>query len=129
MLKLNPTAIHAPAGQYTHSCRVSTGSDLVFIAGQAGIDKDGKVVDGVEAQMRQTWDNIIAILTDHGLTTDDLVYVNYYLVDPADVETWRRVRRDYLPEAPPSATALIVSALVFPEWHYEMDAVAAVPST
>ena len=40
---LNPDALGKPLGQYSHLTRVKA-SEFVFIAGQVGVDKDGKLV-------------------------------------------------------------------------------------
>ncbi len=40
---LNPDALGKPLGQYSHLTRVKA-SEFVFIAGQVGVDKDGKIV-------------------------------------------------------------------------------------
>ena len=39
---LNPDALGKPLGQYSHLTRVKA-SEFVFIAGQVGVDKDGKL--------------------------------------------------------------------------------------
>ena len=48
---LNPDALGKPLGQYSHLTRVKA-SEFVFIAGQVGVDRDGKVVgvDDFDAQ-------------------------------------------------------------------------------
>ena len=46
----NPTKIHEPLGMYTHTMRVSPGSEWLVIAGQLGVDPEGRVVDGFAGQ-------------------------------------------------------------------------------
>ena len=47
---LNPDALGKPLGQYSHLTRVKA-SEFVFIAGQVGVDKDGKLVsDGISTR-------------------------------------------------------------------------------
>jgi len=122
--RLNPSGVHAPAGQYSHVVEVAPRQGLIYIAGQAGIDSNGHLPEGVEAQMHQTWRNLIQILASRGLGAESLVHVNYYLTDCTQVEPLRRIRQEYLPEPPPSSTALVVAALVNPAWLFELDAVA-----
>ena len=52
---LNPDALGKPLGQYSHLTRVKA-SEFVFIAGQVGVDSNGKLVgDGdFDAQCVQT---------------------------------------------------------------------------
>ncbi len=56
-----------PLGQYSHLTRVKA-SEFVFIAGQVGVDRDGKVVgaDDFDAQCVQTFANIEAALKSVG---------------------------------------------------------------
>ncbi|MGB8036616.1 MAG: Rid family hydrolase, partial [Pseudolabrys sp.] len=64
---LNPDALGKPLGQYSHLTRVKA-SEFVFIAGQVGVDRDGKVVgvDDFDAQCVQTFANIEAALKSVG---------------------------------------------------------------
>jgi len=123
--KISPPTVHVPAGQYSHSCAVPAGARVLHVAGQAGITSEGQLQVGIEGQMKQAWANLIAVLDAHGMTADDLVHVNYFLTSPDHIPALRAVREGYLPNPPPSSTTLIVSALVHPDWLYEMDAVAA----
>jgi enamine deaminase RidA (YjgF/YER057c/UK114 family) len=83
------------------------------------------MAQGLEAQVRQAFLNLEAVLGEVGMGLSDLVQINYYLLDPAGMEILRHIRADYLPEPPPASTALIVKALARPEWLFELDAIAA----
>lgn len=122
----SPAGIHAPKGQYNHLATVAAGSEVVYFAGQIGADRDGALEKGFEAQVRRTFENLIALLTAKGLSPANLVRVNYYLTDPGQAVELRRIRRDYLPDPAPAATALVVR-LLEPSWLFEMDAVAVRP--
>src|SRR5881396_7602 len=57
---INPSSITAPASNYSQGVRVPIGSAAMptrrlIISGQIGMTKDGKVVEGMEAQLRLTW--------------------------------------------------------------------------
>jgi enamine deaminase RidA (YjgF/YER057c/UK114 family) len=41
LVYLNPSRIAAPVGRYSHGVLVPTGSTLLFVSGQVGIDNDG----------------------------------------------------------------------------------------
>ena len=64
---LNPDSLGKPLGQYSHLTRVKA-SEFVFIAGQVGVDRDGKIVgaDDFDAQCVQTFANIEAALKSVG---------------------------------------------------------------
>ena len=47
---------------------------MVFLSGQLPIDpKTGEMPEGIEAQTRQSFENIKAILSEAGCTTDNIV--------------------------------------------------------
>ena len=119
----NPTSIHQPAGQYSHAALVSSGSETLYVAGQVGVNRTGILVDGFEPQVRQAFENLLAVLAAHDMTPANLARVNYYLISPEQVGDLRRIRVDYLPDPPPASTALIV-CLMNPNWLFEIDAVA-----
>jgi enamine deaminase RidA (YjgF/YER057c/UK114 family) len=83
------------------------------------------MADGFEAQVRQAFENLFEVLAANGMAASDLVQLNYYLPPEGDMGALRRIREDYLPEPPPASTALVVHALVRPEWLFEVDGVAA----
>ena len=64
---LNPDTLGKPLGQYSHLTRVKA-SEFIFIAGQVGVDSNGKLVgDGdFDAQCVQTFANIEAALKSVG---------------------------------------------------------------
>ena len=121
----NPAAVHPPAGQYTHAVVVPQSATTVYIAGQVGADPAGVLAPDFEAQVRQAFGNLVAVLADNEMTLADLLQVNYYLVDPGHLPILRSVRSEFLHDPPPASTALIVVALAQPSWLFEMDAVAA----
>ena len=78
-------ADQAPAavGPYSHAVRHG---GLLFLSGQAPLDPaTGKVVDGgIEAQTRQVFTNLDAVLAAAGSSFADVIKVNVYLTDIAD---------------------------------------------
>ena len=64
---VNPDALGQPLGQYSQMTRVKA-SEFLFIAGQLGVDKDGKIAaDGnFDEQCKQTFANIEVALTSAG---------------------------------------------------------------
>ena len=64
-----------------------------------------------------------------GATTDDLIKVNYYVVNlkPDQVPVIRKVRSKYFSgEHPPASTLVGVTALAREDFMVEIEAVAAV---
>src|SRR5215510_13432540 len=53
----------------------------LYISGQAGEDRNGKIPESFEAEVKQSLDNIDAVLKEAGMTPDDVVSVQVYLTD------------------------------------------------
>ena len=64
---VNPDGLGKPLGQYSHLTRVKA-AEFVFIAGQVGVDKDGKLTGdgGFDAQCLQSFANIETALKSVG---------------------------------------------------------------
>ena len=56
---LNPESLGKPLAAYSNIARVTAG-EFLFIAGQVGMDKDGKVAADFETQCAQVFANIKA---------------------------------------------------------------------
>ena len=72
--------------------------DLLFLSGQLGIAADGKLPAGMEAQARQTMENIGAVLKGQGLGFGDLVKCTVMLDDMADWPAFNKVYVTYFPD-------------------------------
>jgi enamine deaminase RidA (YjgF/YER057c/UK114 family) len=124
--RFNPSDVHAPLGGYCHTIKVPAGSELVFVAGQVGADRDGITREGARAQMRQALANLVACLAAHGLTVGDVVRLTVFLTDQAHIPEMREERRAVFGTSMlPTSILLIVSGLAMPELLVEIDAVAA----
>lgn len=69
--------------------------DLLFLSGQLGIGRDGKLADGIAAQTAVAMDNIGAILKRAGLSHDDLVKCTVMLDDMAEWPAFNKVYVTY----------------------------------
>lgn len=127
MLRSNPRTVHPPLGGYSHTIRVTAGTDLVFLAGQVGADQGGSVVHGVRAQIRQAFANLRACLEAEGLSLKNIARLTVYLTDARYIEDMRIERQAaFGPEDLPTSTLLIVSGLARPDCLVEIDAIATV---
>src|SRR4029450_3630810 len=79
---INPQALGKPPG-YTHVVEVTAPARIVYIAGQLGVDRDGRVVGDIRAQAVQTFENLKAALAAVGADFHDVVKFNNYLVERA----------------------------------------------
>lgn len=85
--------------------------DFLYVSGQGGRDKDGQLPDSIEGQVRQTLQNLKAIVEAGGLTMAHVVYSQVYLTDMAQYDVMDRVWREFFPNAPPARAVLGVYRL------------------
>ncbi|MBN9205970.1 RidA family protein [Methylibium petroleiphilum] len=113
-------------GGYSHVLRVPANAELVFIAGQVGADRDGRVLDGAAAQARQALANLKACLENEGMSARDVVRLTVYVTDARYTEDMQRERQSVFGCTElPTSTFLIVLGLAEPELLLEIDAIAA----
>ncbi|HSD35781.1 MAG TPA: RidA family protein [Alphaproteobacteria bacterium] len=122
----NPADAPAPFGAFSNGIEVPAEARLLFVKGQIGADPDGGLPDGFEAQARNAWKNVIAVLRSAGMEARHLVQVRTHLVRRADYPAFRRIRDGFIGQARPASTTLIAE-LVDPRWLIEIEAFAAAP--
>ena len=106
---INPDALSKPPG-YSHVVEASAPGRIVYIAGQLGVDREGKVVGDFRQQAIQTFENLKAALAAVGADFRQVVKLNNYLVDVGDLPTFREVRDSYLPTGDrPASTTIAIS--------------------
>ena len=88
MKRINPDSLATPSG-FSHAV-VATGT-TVFLAGQTGMDRDGRIVaGGVVAQFEQALANLLAALAEAGGSPADLTALTIYIVDMDDYRAHAR---------------------------------------
>lgn len=110
-------------GPYSQAIRVG---DLVFTAGQPGIDPASGVVagDSFEAQARQAFTNLGAVLEDAGSRLARVVKVTCFVADAAAFPALNALFAEFFPDGPPVRSTPIVQlprGLLF-----SIDAIAVV---
>ena len=128
---INPDTLGKPLGQYSQITRVKA-SEFVFIAGQVGVDINGKLIGdgGFDAQCVQTFKNIEAALTSAGAGWGNIVQFTTYLVHSQDIPNFMTFRLREFPKmfangAYPPNTLLMIDRLVQEQLLVEVQAVAA----
>lgn len=106
------------------SSAVRTGN-LLFLSGQIGTTATGLVPGGVRAEVRQTLENIRAVLDASGSSLSRVVKCTVFLADIADFAAMNEVYRTYFPEAPPARSTIAASGLVLGA-RVEIECIAAV---
>ena len=125
MRRLTPETIHPPFANYAHGLEIPGGSRVVFCSGQLGIEKDGTIPEGVEAQARLCFRAIAAILGEAGMTLGDLVRINAFVTDAQYLAGYMKVRDEFVGRPPPASTLMIVQGFARPEFKVEIEAIAA----
>ena len=72
--------------------------DVLFLSGSIGIGADGKLPAGIEAQTKQTMENIGAVLKGQGLGFGDVVKCTVMLDNMADWPAFNKVYVTYFPD-------------------------------
>jgi enamine deaminase RidA (YjgF/YER057c/UK114 family) len=126
----NPETMSKPPG-YSHVVEMTGPGRIVYIAGQLGIDRDGRVVGApgdFRAQAVQAFENLKSALAAVGAGFDQVVKVNNYLVDMAHLPIFREVRDTYLNKAaPPASTTVRIAQLARDGALFEIEAVVVLP--
>ena len=97
-------------GNYSHAIEVPAGARLLVCSGQLGVGLADEIPADVEAQARQCFDNIGAILSaDMGF--ENLIRLNAYVTDRRYFAEYMKVRDQYVSSPPPASTLMVVSGL------------------
>jgi enamine deaminase RidA (YjgF/YER057c/UK114 family) len=124
---INPDTLAKPPS-YTHVVEVVGPCRTIHISGQLGVDRDGNVVGDFRAQAVQVFENLKAALAAVGASFADVVKLNSYLADIADLPVLRDVRVRYLTaKALPASTTIAVSGFARAGALLEIEAVAVLP--
>ncbi len=102
----------APAAIGTYSQAVRVGN-TIWVSGQIPLDPATKelVGGGIEAQVRQTFANLRAIVHAAGATLDDVVKVSIFLTDLAHFALVNQVMAEVFREPYPARAAVGVASL------------------
>lgn len=101
------------------------GNGTLYTA-QIPIDKTGAVVEGgIEAQTRQTMDNLVYTLECAGESLDSVLQVLIYVTDRDYLATVNQVYSDYFNPPYPNRAAMVVAGLAREEMLVELVVYAA----
>ena len=114
-------------GRYPDAIRVPAGYDQIVVSGTPGLDENGNIPADFADEARQAWRNVAAILEKAGASISDIVSVRQYLTREEDIKTYVEVRKEMITHEP-AGMLLVATAMVWPEIHVEVEAVALAPS-
>lgn len=119
------TDLPAPGQPFSWATRAN---GFVFTT-HGPVQADGTILqDGIEAQTRLTLDNLGRALRAAGGGYDDVVQVQIFLVDVADMAPVDAIYRTVFRAPYPTRASLVVAGLVAPGMRIEVCATAHIPS-
>src|SRR5437763_10290250 len=93
----NPPGMSKPAA-YSHVVEVNGPHRTIYLAGQTGVDANGKVAGDFRAQAVQVFENIKTALAAVGGSFEHVVKLNSYLTNiEANADDYRQIRASYFP--------------------------------
>jgi 2-iminobutanoate/2-iminopropanoate deaminase len=119
--RLNPKGAPKPASNYAQAVVHDAGAKRIVVSGQVGVTLDGKIVAGMEAQLRQCWTNLFAVLKGAGFDKADLVKTVIYVTGPGQTALSRKVRDEMLEGLLVASTYVQVAGLAAPEFLCEIE--------
>ena len=118
-------ASHMPKKANAPFSDVVETNDLLFLAGQIGMDHNSRtlVEGGIQAETKQAIENIKAVLSQHNSSLDRVVKCTVILSDINDFKAFNEVYKTYFPNKPArttfAASDLAIGAKI------EIDVIAA----
>lgn len=125
----NPDTLPAPTG-YNHGVELS-GSRILFVAGQGGMNANGDVPAAFVEQFNVALANVRAVVEAAAGTARNVGRLTIYVTDMAEDLAARRELKDVYREQfgrhYPAMSAVEVKGLLFPEMKVEIEATAVLP--
>lgn len=126
MKALNPGAMPAPFGDYSHG--IAAGG-VVATSGQLGLAADGTIPDSVAQQAEICFENIRAILNEAGTDIENVLRFSAFVTRREHMAAYMQVRDRWVAglAVKPASTLVIVSGFTRPEFLVEVEALALLP--
>lgn len=122
---VNPASLSPPFSNYSHAILVPEGARLLVCSGQLGMYPDGTIPGDTAEQARLCFANIRTLLVEAGMDFGDVVRLNAYVTARAYMAPYMEVRNALFPAPYPASTLMIVGGFTRPEFHVEVEALAA----
>lgn len=119
---INAAKAPAAVGPYSHA---NAAGETIYISGQLGLDPEtGVLAEGVEAQAKTGFENLKIILTEAGVSFENVVKTTVFLTDMNDFAAVNDIYAQYFTGEYPARSCVQVTAL--PKGaSFEIEAIAA----
>lgn len=124
----NPPGVWPPFGAFSMGVIQGDGQ-IVHLKGQVALDATGQIVGrgDMQAQVRQTLENIQAVLSHVGGEMGDVFSLTHYTTTIDDFMAAGGVRKEFFAPPYPVTTTIEVSRLYDPNLLIEITAIAEIP--
>lgn len=124
----NPPNVWAPFGAFSMGVIQGPGQ-VVYLKGQVALNADGKVVGkgDMRAQVRQTLENIQAVLASVGGKMQDIFALTHYVTDIDEFMRTGDIRLEFFAEPFPVTTTVQIVRLYHTDLSVEITAAAEIP--
>lgn len=124
----NPPGVWKPFGAFS-MVKIQGEGQLIYLKGQVSLDREGQVVGkgDMRIQVRQTLENITAVLASIGGEMSDVVSLTQYATDIEQFMAAGDIRKQFLSEPYPVTTTVQVVRLYHPDLLIEITATAEIP--
>ena len=126
---LDSPNLSSPKGIYSPGVETPAGR-MVFVSGQVARNAQGEIVGegDIQAQTRQTLENVQAVLEAAGAPLDDIAKVTVFVTNLEEhFSQIHQVRAQYFKSDYPASTLVEVKALAHKDLLIEIDAIAVIP--
>ena len=111
MKKIAINSENAPEAIGPYSQAIRKGN-IVFLSGQIPLDpKTMKLVEGIEAQIEQVFENLSEVIKAADANFDDVAKLNIYLTDLSHFSLVNEIMKTYFTEPFPARAAIGVASL------------------
>ena len=111
MKKIAINSKNAPEAIGPYSQAIRKGN-IVFLSGQIPLDpKTMKLVEGIEAQIEQVFENLSEVIKAADANFDDVAKLNIYLTDLSHFSLVNEIMKTYFTEPFPARAAIGVASL------------------
>ncbi len=122
---IEPEGVALPQGSFGLGIVIEPNYRLAFLTGRTGSNADGSYSADFETQARNALASVAQLLDEIDMEWPDVVKINVYLTDVADIPVWGRVRNEIIGDSRPAGTGVIVKALASPDARVEVTVIAA----
>lgn len=109
---------------FSHGVETRSDARTLRIAGQIGVDAEGRLAEGFRNQCRQAITNLEIVLDAAGMGRCDLVRMNVYLARKQDMVALVEILEERLDGVRSAVTTVLVGGFLSDDWLVEIEAVA-----